>query len=70
MAGMNGYERLFLACLVDWTGAATPTELSPQISNKENSARQSCKRKGWVTFDRHYWRITDSGRAALKQALE
>lgn len=63
---MNGHERLFLATLIEWAGAATTEELSPQISQKENSARQSCKRKGWVTFARPYWRITPEGRQALK----
>jgi hypothetical protein len=66
---MNGHERFFLANLNDWTGAATADELGPQISQKENSARQSCKRKGWVTFERPYWRITAAGLTALAEAL-
>jgi hypothetical protein len=65
-ARMNEYESMFLKRLLRWRGCATPQELGPQICNQENSARQSCKRKGWVTFDRNYWRITDAGRAALK----
>lgn len=67
---MNGHEQFFLANLIDWTGAATTEELSPQISQKENSARQSCKRKGWVVFERPYWRITDAGRKALADAVQ
>lgn len=67
---MNGHERLFLATLIDWTGAATADEIGPQISQKENSARQSCKHKGWVMFERPYWRITPSGREAFKQEIE
>ena len=63
---MNGHEAMFLANLIEWTGAATVEELSPQISQKENSARQSCKRKGWVVFQRPYWRITPAGSQALK----
>lgn len=66
---MNGHERFFLASLLEWTGAATTEELSPQISQKENSARQSCKRKGWVTFDRPYWRITFDGRQAYADEM-
>ena len=67
---MNGHEQFFLANLIEWTGAATTEELSPQISQKENSARQSCKRKGWVVFQRPYWRITPRGRQALKDETE
>lgn len=67
---MNGHEQFFLANLIDWTGSATTEELSPQISQKENSARQSCKRKGWVVFDRPYWRITPAGRQALKDEID
>lgn len=67
---MNGHEQAFLANLMEWTGAATSEELSPQISTKDNSARQSCKRKGWVWFDRPYWRITEAGEKALKGESE
>lgn len=59
-------QRRFLRAILQWDGAATPHELGPQTSQEENSTRQTCKRRGWVTFDRHYWRITDAGRAALK----
>ena len=57
---------MFLANLKDRDGCATAQKLGPQISQKENSARQTCKRRGWVTFDRHYWRLTDAGREALR----
>jgi hypothetical protein len=55
----------FLRALAKWTGVATPQELGPQLSQRDNSVRQACKRKGWVTFDRNYWRLTDAGRKVL-----
>lgn len=55
----------FLRELLKWDGVATPRDLGPQTSNAENNARQACRRKGWVTFDRYYWRITDEGRRAV-----
>lgn len=63
-------DRFFLQHLMQWEGIASSRDLGPQINNSENSARQSCKRKGLVTFDGPggYWRITDAGRAALKTA--
>lgn len=61
-------QRQFLSELVKLTGAATPQELGPQTSQAENAARQAAKRRGWVTFDRHYWRITSAGRTALAEA--
>jgi hypothetical protein len=48
---------------------ASPHDLAPQISQSDNSARQACKRKGWVTFKDGYWRVTDAGRAAYTSAL-
>lgn len=62
-------HRKFLREIVKWEGAATPRELGPQTSQEENSTRQTCKRRGWVTFDRYYWRITDAGREALRTPL-
>lgn len=58
-------QRKFLRLILQWDGAATPQEIGPQVSQEENSTRQTCKRRGWVTFDRYYWRITDAGRKAL-----
>lgn len=58
-------QRKFLRSILQWDGAATPREIGPQTSQEENSTRQTCKRRGWVTFDRYYWRITDAGRAVL-----
>lgn len=64
----NYHERNFMENLRRWQGAATPQELGPQISQADNAARQACKRRGWVTFDRHYWRLTWEGSQALKAA--
>lgn len=57
----------FLHELVRWTGAATSRELGPVIYRSEDAARQTCKRRGLVTYDGSYWRITPAGRAALEQ---
>lgn len=65
----NDMQRKFLVRLQQWNGVATTGELGPQTSQAENSARQTCKRRGWVTFDRYYWRITDLGRAALRALI-
>ena len=62
---MNEEQQKFLRELLRWEGAASPRDLGPQTSQAQNAARQTCKRRGWVTCDRHYWRITDAGRAAL-----
>jgi hypothetical protein len=63
---MTPVQEQFLRDLMRWEGVATSRELAPQTTQAENSARQTCKRRGWVTFDRHYWRITDAGREALR----
>jgi hypothetical protein len=65
----NDHQREFLRSLRRWQGAASSQELGPQTSQAENSARQTCKRRGWVTYDRHYWRLTYEGSQALKAAL-
>ena len=64
---MTEHERTFLRRLLDWDGAASARDLGPQTDQKENSARQSCKRKGWATYDGGavgYWRLTDAGKQA------
>lgn len=48
--------------IIKWHGAATPREIGLQ---EDKSTRQTCKRRGWVTFDGYYWRITEAGRRAL-----
>jgi hypothetical protein len=56
----------FLGQLDGWQGVAAPFDLGPQTSRCDNSARKACKRKGWVTFEDGYWRMTDAGRIVLK----
>ncbi len=56
----------FLKELVSWDGVATPSDLGPQWRRNQNAARQTCKRRGYVTFDGGYWRITPAGRRALE----
>jgi hypothetical protein len=55
----------FMRRLMEWGGVADRFDLGPQTSQAENAARQWCKRKGWVTFEDGYWRITDAGCAAF-----
>lgn len=63
------YHQLnFLANVNRLGGTATPQQLGPQISQDDNAARQTCKRRGWVTFDRRHWRLTDAGRRAIEAA--
>lgn len=63
-------QKEFLRRLMSWQGVATTDELGPQTSQADNSARQTCKRRGWVTFDRYYWRITDIGRDAYRAMIQ
>lgn len=51
----------FMRELIKWDGVADRWNLGPQTSQKENSAHQFCKRRGWVTYKGGYWRITDAG---------
>jgi hypothetical protein len=51
----------FMHELMGWGGVADRMNLGPQTAQVENSARQYCKRKGWVIFEGGYWRITDAG---------
>lgn len=59
-------QREFLKELVRWGGMASPSDLGPQWKRDQNAARQTCKRRGYVTFDRGYWCITPAGRRALE----
>lgn len=68
MKPLNTEQSAFLRELMRWGGIASATNLGPQTRQAENSARQTCKRRGYVTYDggsNGYWRITDAGRAAL-----
>lgn len=64
---MEPHVEQFMRRLAMWQGVASPQDLGPQTSQKENSARQTAKRRGWVTFDKYYWRMTDAGREALRR---
>jgi len=56
----------FLRALARWQGVASSQDLGgPQTSQSENSARQRCKRRGLVTYEGGYWRLTDIGRLTL-----
>ncbi len=64
---MNEWQEKFLRSLARWQGVATSQELAPQTDQRENSARQTCRRRGWVTYDGGYWRLTPEGRAQLNK---
>lgn len=63
--GMKAEHVHFLRELWRWGGVASSRDLGPQTSQRENSARQTCKRRGWVTYEGGYWRLTDFGFRAL-----
>lgn len=67
---LTGEQISFLLSLVRWGGSASARDLGPQTSKTDNSARQICKRRGWVTYGGGYWRLTDAGREmmALRRA--
>ena len=65
MGELSEAQRKFLEKLARWAGVASPQDIGPQTSQLQNSARQTCKRRGHVTFENGYWRLTDKGRAAL-----
>ena len=60
-------QRRFMVRLERLGGFASLTELGPQMTQEENSARQRCRRRGWVIFSAGYWRMTPAGRSLLKE---
>ena len=64
---MTDAQAKFMRALARWQGVASSSDLGPQTTQSENSARQTCKRRGWVTFDGYYWRMTDAGRDILRE---
>lgn len=62
---MTEAQRDFLDRLVSGGGHASLRELGPQTSQEQNSARQTCKRRGWARYSNGAWFITEAGRAAL-----
>ena len=66
LEGDDAHEmRRFLAAVVSYEGVATPQEC-PTATRPQDRARRLAKRKGWATYEDGYWRITDAGRAALR----
>ena len=55
---MNSAQEKFMRALARWQGVASTQDLGPQMDQSENSARQACKRRGWVTFKGGYWHMT------------
>ena len=66
---MTPEQQRFMNELRSWDGVASSRDLGPQISQKENSARQFCKRRGWVVYTEGYWRITTKGYQMIEDAL-
>lgn len=60
-------QRKFMTRLVKFGGVATARELGPQMTQEDNSARQRCKRCGWVIYNIGCWQITEAGRALLQE---
>jgi hypothetical protein len=48
-----------------YEGAATSSEC-PTATRAQDRVRKMAKRRAWVTYEGGYWRITDAGRAALR----
>jgi coproporphyrinogen III oxidase-like Fe-S oxidoreductase len=69
MGTMKPEQEQFLRQLAKWQGVASVRDLPPQTRQAENSARQTCKRRGWVTYDGGYWRLTHEGRVALRDLV-
>jgi hypothetical protein len=67
MTQMSENEKMFLQALLQWQGVATTRDIKDAGGP---TARQYCKRKGWVEFDRYYWRITEAGRVAYAAVLD
>ena len=69
---MKPEQQKFLRELLRWDGVASSRDIGPQTSQAMNSARQTCKRRGWVTYDGGndgYWRLTEAGREAYRASL-
>ncbi len=62
-------QERFMRDLLRWQGVAHSRDLHPQVSHADNNARATCKRRGWVTYDGHYWRMTDAGREIMRLYL-
>ena len=67
---MEPHIEAFMRNLARWQGIASSRDLGSRPSQQENSARQTAKRRGWVTYDKYYWRMTESGHQALRSQSE
>lgn len=56
----------FLKLILDHGGTLKRGAAYLPTSNEANKARQFCRKKGWATFDKSIWQITDLGREAVE----
>jgi hypothetical protein len=63
---MTPEARRFLQELADKGGSVPVRKLSCQISQKENSARQFCRRNRLASYSKRVWTLWDNGRKALE----
>jgi hypothetical protein len=61
---MSDVEK-FLLELLRWNGIASSRDIGPVIDRAEDRARQRAKRRGLVTYEGGYWRLTDKGRELM-----
>ncbi len=66
MRPLDEHAMKFLRSLARWQGVASSSDLGPQTSQDDNRVRQLCKRRGLATYDKQYWRLTDTGRTVLR----
>lgn len=62
---MVGEMRKFLTSIVEHGGAAKSSEC-PLAFWEQDTARKKAKSLGWVIRENGYWKITEVGRAALR----
>lgn len=67
---MKPEQLKFMLDLKSYDGVASSEDLGPQMSQADNAARQTCKRRGWAVFYGGYWRLTPAGWAALGEPKE
>lgn len=57
--------RIFFNAIKAYGGAASPQEC-PTATRAQDRVRRIAKKRGWVTFEGGYWRMTDAGAAARR----
>jgi hypothetical protein len=64
---------LFLRQLHEWGGIASLGDLGSRPTREESLARQFCKRRGWVVYNRcgrgGYWMVTSRGAEMMGAAF-